>query len=411
MLELLHIFSNRYNYYKYIKYITHHVVPIESWKILTTLDEWYKEDDTRIEVDWKSFGTYFLTIKFPSLSVEQQEIYKTLFAKLVLGVEFDETLTKNLIEHYRLREYGSRIADVALKIAEGDDTKDIEDIQTHVNDYLVEAEHIGTDDEYVDTSTFIEIVEELEHGDGLDWRLNCLNNSCGKLRKGNLVVLGARAEVGKTSFLASEATHMASQMKQPVLWINNEEERKAVRSRLYQTALGMSYAELRKDPLKAVEEYNRLVGKDCIIIVDKADITVYEVHKYIDQYKPGLIIVDQLWKVHGYEGKGTSAQVMGALFRHAREWAKRYAPVIAAHQADTAAIGERWLEMHQLYESKTALQGEADLIITIGVDKEVGYENSRFINIPKNKLPTPKMPDMRHAKWECDFNPETGRYT
>jgi len=53
---------------------------------------------------------------------------------------------------------------------------------------------------------------------GLEWRLEELNLSLGPVNKGDLVLVAARPEVGKTTFLTSEISYMLSQTEGDVLW-------------------------------------------------------------------------------------------------------------------------------------------------------------------------------------------------
>ncbi|MEX5624037.1 hypothetical protein ABFV62_28325, partial [Pseudomonas syringae] len=49
-------------------------------------------------------------------------------------------------------------------------------------------------------------------GGGLSFRLSALRKMLGPLRKGNFGFIFARPETGKTTFLASEITHMAEHL-------------------------------------------------------------------------------------------------------------------------------------------------------------------------------------------------------
>ena len=90
-----------------------------------------------------------------------------------------------------------------------------------------------------------------------------------------------------------------------------------------------------------------------------------------------------------------------------REIAKAYAPVITVHQADGTAEGVQWIDMSQLYMSKTGIQGEADAIITIGRQPDKG--NARFMYIPKNKM-TGNVPSLRNGKFEIEIVPDLARF-
>jgi hypothetical protein len=60
--------------------------------------------------------------------------------------------------------------------------------------------------------------------------------------------------------------------------------------------------------------------------------------------------------------------------------------------------------------SKTDKAGEADLIITLGRDKEEEYK--RYLHLPKNKLwgSSATLEAHRHGKFEVSIQPEIARY-
>ncbi|HAI38327.1 MAG TPA: hypothetical protein DCM40_09490, partial [Maribacter sp.] len=62
-----------------------------------------------------------------------------------------------------------------------------------------------------------------------------------------------------------------------------------------------------------------------------------------------------------------------------------HGPIIGASQLDATADNEKYPTMGALYNSKTAVQGEADAILTIGQTKQDGPD-IRFLSAPKNKL-------------------------
>jgi hypothetical protein len=410
-IDLLNILSNKDNYNRYNKYISRHTIPKESWIIIQDLKEYYDLYPLLPDIDWEAFSEWFRIVKHPMFNTSKQEIYETIFKNLIDAGDIPDEDT--LIKHYISMEYGSKIADISLKVAEGDTSADLNDINGMLSKYSEEVGTVDDTETYRVVGSVSELVTRMSTGKGLHWRLNALNKSCGPLRKGDFIIVGARFEVGKTSFVASEATYMAEQLEdgRPLLWLNNEQEGDAVFSRLVTSALDVSYVDLLTNPMKYTSEYEAKLGKDRLIIIDKADLSVADINLYLKTYNPSLIVIDQLWKVHGYEKDiGLGVQRLAALSRQAREWAKQYGPLFALHQADTAAEGQRWVEAYQLYESKTAMQGEADVILTIGKVHEPGYEQTRFINVPKNKLTTPGDPTLRHGKWEVTINTETGRF-
>jgi hypothetical protein len=146
---------------------------------------------------------------------------------------------------------------------------------------------------------------------------------------------------------------------------------------------------------------------DKVIIFDKADASVRDVETLLEENDIGLIVFDQLWKMKGFESEGEGVARQTALFNWGRELCKKHAPVIAVHQADGTAEGVRWINMAHLYGSKTAVQGEADVIITIGRDPATG--DTRYLYVAKNKLGGSNRA-MRNGKYELQILPEIGRF-
>ncbi len=233
-----------------------------------------------------------------------------------------------------------------------------------------------------------------------------------------LYMLGDFTVTHNTTLLSSEATFIAKQIHNDknVIWINNEEEGRKVKSRIYQAALAKTVDELDRDRDGSKAAYIKAVGRqDKIRVVDNKRADIFFIEDVIRNNNPGLIIFDQLWKVYGFEKESsTDVDRYTRLFSWARELATIYdCPVITVHQADNTAHGKEFIEMNQLYQSKTGLQGEADCIITLGrnLDDDT-KKNSRGLYVPKNKLvggPRTRE-DLRNGKFEIEILPTIARF-
>lgn len=267
----------------------------------------------------------------------------------------------------------------------------------------------GEIDDFV-TTDLVEIVNRRRNLEGLRWRLGSLNRALGPLRKGNFGFVFARPETGKTTFLASEVTHMAGQTSQPILWFNNEQEGEEVVLYCYRAALGLSLVELHRD-LTGNREKFLDVTKTNVRIKDSASISRTQVEKIVSKIQPSLIVFDQIDKITGFDNDREDLR-LGAIYQWGRELAKAYAPVVGICQADGTGEGQRWLTMGNVANAKTAKQAEADWILGIGKVNEVGYENLRYMHLSKNKLPggEDSDPNMRHGRWETLIDPERARY-
>lgn len=416
--NLLWIFKKKKDFLRFKDLIKPHVVPNEITILVESMDQYFKSNPTISEINYHDFIPWFKLKRISSLSKEKHFIYDKMFESL-LGDEPEEDELKNTLGVLLDKDYAIKIADYLVRISEGDYDKDILDVEDFIKDYKTETDRTVADKEdlfVTDDPTQILVTTMSE---GLEWRLEELNISCGPLRKGNFAIIGASVNVGKTTMLASEATHMASQLRDDkvVVWFNNEEEGTQVKSRIWQAALGWSRKDCDASPLKTVEEVKKLwSGRiDRIKLVDDKNITAEQVEEILDSLDPGLIIFDQLFKIQGFNKAFSEVDKQLQLFSWGRSIAHKYAPVITVHQADGTAVGEKYPGMHQLYNSRVGVQGEADLIITIGMDLDPSASatnNERGIHICKNKLPGgPRSEEeKRHWKWDVDIEPIIARY-
>jgi len=258
------------------------------------------------------------------------------------------------------------------------------------------------------------LVAESVQKPGLRWRLKTLNEMLGSLRKGDFGFLFARPETGKTTFLASEVTYMASQLTEddgPILWINNEEQSNKVMLRCIQAATGCTLTQLYSDQQGYNKQFQKLTKGKLKILRDVSLVHRNTVEQLCKKLKPSLIIFDQIDKIVGFDSDRDDLK-LGAIYQWARDIAKRYGPVIAVCQADGTGEGVKWLTMGHVANAKTSKQAEADWILGIGKVHDPGYDNVRYLHLSKNKLMGDKdsIPDQRHGKRECLIDPQTARY-
>lgn len=412
--NLLWILANKKNYYKYKDMIQSHVVTPEIMLVVEAIDSYFKKNPTILDIDYSVFIPWFKLTKTSKLSKEKISFLDKIFS-ILLEEEPSEEEKKETLNLLLEQNLCNKIADYCIKITEGDDTKALLDIEDFISDYKSESGKITEIDALFDSTDIDEILDN-HLRPGLEWRLEELNRSLGPLRKGDLVIVTSAPDSGKTTFLCSESTFMANQMdpEQDVIWFNNEEQVKKVRSRIYQAALGWTKEKLADNKLVTKAELEKVLGRlDRIKVVDDKLLSVHKVEEILRECNPGLIIFDQLWKVVGFTNSFSEVDKQNQLFSWARSLADKYAPVINVHQADGTAQGEAYIQMHQLYNSRVGIQGEADAIIGIGrsYDPSVDPE-TRFLHISKNKLDGgPRSVDTeRNGKYEIQILRNIARY-
>jgi KaiC/GvpD/RAD55 family RecA-like ATPase len=400
-LSLIKSMLNRDNYVAYRNYLRKEDFSKELYLIIEGVDTWFQthvEPPQLEDVENLTFAK--------GIPEKQQEYVKGVFSSLqtVGGQES----VRSLLESFRQKRLCEDIATAAYEASRG--------VKTTV-DILALAEQLRNPKQDLDyafvTDDLDDILDQTVRTPGLRWRLGTLNRSLGSLRKGNFGFVFARPETGKTTFLASEVTHMASQLKEedgPIIWFNNEQEGKVVKLRCFQAALGARTEHLLRAPDRAKVGYQDAThGK--LLLVDEASIQYKFVEQMAAKYKPSLMVFDQIDKIKGFD-RDREDLAMGAIYTWARELAKTYCPVIGVCQADGTAEGERWLHMGHVSNAKTAKQAEADFILGIGKTHDSGQEFIRYLNISKNKLvgDADSEPGLRHARLDVIIHPDIARY-
>lgn len=228
------------------------------------------------------------------------------------------------------------------------------------------------------------------------WPIDELNAMLGPISKGDFIIIAGRPDSGKTTILSNAVLHFASQLgdDECILWCNNEEGADRVRTRQLQSALGWTNEEILKDK-EATELSLVNTGYSKIKLMDNSAMSIHDIEAHIEACNPSIIIIDQIWKVAGFEKESTNiAERYGKLAQYVRGLAKQYGPVIGASQLDATAENVKYPTMGSLYNSKTSVQGESDAIVTIGHIQ--GEEDIRYLRAPKNKLrgAHPKMRNM-----------------
>jgi len=417
--DVLYLCSqSKENLAKYRRYIKPHVVTKETNIILDGMDKYYKTFPGVSDFAWDSFSAFLIADQSKRLTDDAiVKLRMTLTkAKTFVPHHAHEEVVKTLIE----LDYLAQIMEECEKVKEGE--SDLEHVHILATDALKSVERYIEKDELFVSADLSSIADRIS-STGYEWRLDVLNRSLGPLRTGNFVIVAARVEVGKTTFLASEISYIAQQLPKgrPVVWVNNEEESSVVFFRIVQAALGQESKTLIADPNRAMASYTSLMGgnKDQIRVTKDMN-NVRDLETLFREVNPGLIVFDQLDKVDGFN-KGDEREdiKLGKIYKWARELARNYGPVIAASQLSASVVDLKdppFIGMDALRGSKTDKPGEADVVLTIGKYKEPKSpeeEMIRTINVPKNKLPgggTKQMESERHGQYLVTIDPIRARF-
>ncbi len=238
-----------------------------------------------------------------------------------------------------------------------------------------------------------ELYDEAEQG-GVLFRLPCLNTTLRPVEPGTLIVVAAAVNSGKTTFVASEVTHMIAQMPlgKSVYWFNNEGAGSQIMRRCVQSALGMTEEEIKqlRDRGELMSKYSRVVGGlHRVRMFDAHAATTGRIEQILASGDPGVIVFDMLDNVkHSFGSTDRPETGLEAIYQWARELGVKFgAIVVATSQLSADGYNTPFPDMRSLKGAKIGKQGAADVIITLGQSGDADLPSVRYIGTPKVKRP------------------------
>jgi len=293
-------------------------------------------------------------------------------------------LQMDVVKNFWLRDRARVIGEKAISIFTGQD-EDFGELQRIMD--TVENGRMDSKATYTEVESDLD--ELLDHGAGspdfpFEW--NLIGNTIKGLWRGNLGIIFARPEVGKTTFCSFLASSYIRQKKKVVYWAN-EEPAVNIKLRIIQSYFNVTIDEMNAARQKFIGRYIDEV-KPFLTIMDSVGTSVEELNEYAQLNKPDIMFCDQLdkFKVRGDFGRGDER--LKEIYIMARETAKRNNLLLwAVSQASYEAHDRAFIDYAMLDNSKTGKAGEADIIIGIGKTGSSEIDNIvRHVCISKNKI-------------------------
>lgn len=293
-------------------------------------------------------------------------------------------LEYDVVKNFWVRDRARQIGEKAISIFTGE-SEHFGELKTLID--MVEDGRMSDKTTYTETTEgFLELLEEEtdEPDFPFDWDL--LNNFVSGLDRGNLGIIFARPEVGKTTFCSFLAASYIKQKQKVVYWAN-EEPSKKIKMRIIQAYHALTKHEMKEQAdalhkiyLESIEPY--------LTVMDSVGTSMDELNDYAQLNEPDVMFCDQLdkFKVDGNFNRGDER--LKETYVLAREIAKRNKLLVwAVSQASSDAHDRQFIDYSMMDNSRTGKAGEADIIIGIGKTGTSEEENTvRHICISKNKL-------------------------
>ena len=368
-----------------------------------TIQSAHQDSDQDLSIG--EISTLHLEVYHPALSKAARDNFNVLINEIKNIDLPNEKIAQNIIRSLFKRGIAQNVAQIATDIYNGSDIdfseikKELEVTFEEVNEY-----------EYV-TGNIDNLLEQLK--DNTKWKFNLppLREKVNGVGEGNLIIVFARPEAGKTAFwvnLVSGVDGFASQGAK-VCALINEEPAVRTQMRLINAHTGMTFDEIRADKVGANKKWLQI--KHNIKILDTVSWSLDDVDEFVQKENPDILIVDQLDKVNVKGSFARTDEKLRAIYTGAREIAKRNkCCVIAVSQASADGHGKLQLSFDMMEGSKTGKAAEADVIIGVGHNallktNDDSNERYRELAISKNKITG------WHGKLGCVIEPELSRYT
>ena len=396
--ELIKLLLNKNFYEKNKSKLSKEFFTNGTGALYETIQSAHQDSDQDLSIG--EVSTLHLEVYNPALSKAARDNFDVLINE-IKDIELpNEKIAQNIIRSLFKRGIAQHVAQIATDIYNGSDI-DFSEIKKHLD---VTFEDVN-EYEYV-TGNIENLIGQLK--DNTKWKFNLepLRDKVNGVGDGNLVIIFARPEAGKTAFwvnLVSGIDGFASQGAK-VCALINEEPAVRTQMRLINAYTGMTFDEIRVNTKEANKKWAEV--RQNIKILDTVDWSLDSVDEFVQKEKPDILVVDQLDKVNVKGSFARTDEKLRAIYTGAREIAKRNnCCVIAVSQASADGHGKFDLTFDMMEGSKTGKAAEADVIIGVGHrDKLDTDERIRSLAISKNKITG------WHGQLVCTIVPELSRY-
>lgn len=373
-------------------------------KIKSTIDtamDQYQRDLTVDEVQALFFAAN------PTLTTAQKHAYQLQFDRIrkedVMGADIATEVLSNMFRQV----VGEEVANLGFQYVNGDQTtmEPLRNILDQYQEDFTPSIRINYVDNSIDNLTAIA-------ANNTKWQFNIqsLHHSVQGLDNGMLFVIGARSNVGKSSFHSSlcAAPHGWAHQGAKILVLCNEEKPERVASRYMTAATGMTMAQIIADKTTAHRLYDPI--KDNLKFVDATGKTMKWAEAVIKKHKPEIVVMDIGSKFAEDGASSNNHETLKANAVYARNIGKMYGClVVYCTQLSAEAEGKIVLSQAMIEGSKTGLAGESDLMILVArnppMNDQTEDDGMRYLNIVKNKI------SGVHRIVNCEFDYQTGVYS
>jgi len=320
----------------------------------------------------------------PAMPDSTREKAQELILMLDRGNPENTEMHLDMVRNFWLRDRARIIGEKAIEIFTGE-SEEFGELRA-----LIETIEDGR---ISDRTTYEEVTDDLDElldantGEpDFPFEFGLINERVAGLDRGNLGIIFARPEVGKTTFCCFLAASYVRAGHKIVYWANEEPAEK-IKIRLVQSFFNITRKELEENRSKYRPLYREHIQPH-LKVMSAVGMSVEEVDSYAKLNKPDIMFCDQLdkFRISGEYNRGDER--LKETYVYAREIAKRNKLLFwAVSQASNDGHDRQFIDYNMMDNSKTGKAGEADIIIGIGKTGSSDVNNIvRHICVSKNKI-------------------------
>ena len=362
-----------------------------------SIERAHNEYDTDLTLD--ELETLHVDKYNPALTRTARSNFKLLLDEVRNEPQPKGKIVSDIVTAIHKRNLAHKIALIATEIYNGKDEgfNDIKRILDAQEEEPVEDNSI--------TTNIGELMKLVDVTTKWQFNLPTLQERITGIGDGNLTIIFARPETGKTAFwinLVAGMDGFASQGAN-IHALINEEPAVRTQMRLINAWTGLDREEIQENMDMATQKWAEI--KQNIKLFDTVDWSIDDVDSHLAGHKPDILIIDQLDKVNVGGTFARNDEKLRAIYTGTRELAKRRnCSIIAVSQASADAHNRLEISFDMMENSKTGKAAEADLVIGIGKRNDLGEASERSICISKNKITG------WHGTIHCNINDRLSRY-
>lgn len=357
-------------------------------EVYDVIKDTYKKHDNIQKLSVEEVkDAYFNIYKPASTTAHKQKMSAILDNIQNDKTEYNKDIVADALKNLRIKQHAFDLVQEANTVWNGSNNN-LAKIKKLVDDF--DEDDITVEGDLVPvTKNINEMLEAVSITSKWKFNIKTLGDRIDGIGEGNLMVIFARPETGKTAFWVSlVAGHegFAHQGAKVHCFINEEP---AVRTqmRMVSAWTDMHRLEIQDNLDEANEEWAKI--SENIVCHDSVDWSLESLDKYCEDNKPDIVIIDQLDKINVDGNYNRGDERLRAIYLGAREIAKRRGiTLIGISQASAEAEGLTNLSFDMMENSRTGKAAEADLIIGIGKAHSEGSSPNllRSLNVLKNKI-------------------------